>query len=404
MKMAKWRVKNSGLVLMALVALCGAMGQAGATTYYWDNNGSAAGFGTADGTWAAPTTGDSLQGWSTSLTGALVPGSVTTATNDDLVFGTTNAGLAAGIVTVSGGVNFKGLTVGSGSGAITISGGTITNGGGNTLVVNNSASMLTINSDIVLIAGLNSYRTVGGNVTLGGNLTTTAGSYLSGTSGSTITLKSNTTVQIQSGGMVVVGTSNLTWGALTLNAGGTLNLNGYDLSAASVTSGSAGSTITDNSSGTGTSTLKFTGSTSTLGSTVIADGATRKVAITYNGSTTLTLGTNNTYSGPTTIQSGTLSAASLNYVTIGTWGIHTGSNLGAPTTAANGTIAIGSTTTAGQLTYTGSGETTDRVIDLAGTTGGATIDQSGTGLLKFSSPLTATGAGVKTLTLNVKTR
>ncbi len=52
---------------------------------------------------------------------------------------------------------------------------------------------------------------------------------------------------------------------------------------------------------------------------------------------------------------------------------------------------------------TGTGETTDRVINLAGTTGGATIDQSGTGLLDFTSNLTATGVGSKTLTLQGST-
>ena len=79
------------------------------------------------------------------------------------------------------------------------------------------------------------------------------------------------------------------------------------------------------------------------------------------------------------------------------------SAIGAPTTTATGTIAIGSGGTTGQLTYTGSATTTNRVINLAGTTGGATIDQSGTGLLKFTSSLTATGAGGKTLTLQGST-
>jgi autotransporter-associated beta strand protein len=51
----------------------------------------------------------------------------------------------------------------------------------------------------------------------------------------------------------------------------------------------------------------------------------------------------------------------------------------------------------------GTGETTDRVINLAGTTGGGTIDQSGTGLLQLTSAFTATGAGVKTLTLQGST-
>jgi fibronectin-binding autotransporter adhesin len=101
----------------------------------------------------------------------------------------------------------------------------------------------------------------------------------------------------------------------------------------------------------------------------------------------------NTYSGKTSIHAGILSINTILSVSGGN------SAVGAPTTIPNGTIAIGNLTTTAQLTYTGAAQTTDRVIDLAGTTGGATIDQSGTGLLKFTSSFTATGAGAKTLTL-----
>ena len=60
---------------------------------------------------------------------------------------------------------------------------------------------------------------------------------------------------------------------------------------------------------------------------------------------------------------------------------------------------MGNGANTGVLVYTGAGSTTDRVINLAGSTGGATIDQSGaSGLLKFTGNMTA-AAGVKTLTL-----
>lgn len=107
---------------------------------------------------------------------------------------------------------------------------------------------------------------------------------------------------------------------------------------------------------------------------------------------TVVLTAANTYTGQTRINAGTLSVSS-----VGDSGSTT-SNLGT-----NGTIRIGSTTGAGILLYTGSGETSNRVIDLGGTTGGATLDQSGTGVLKFTSALTATGAGIKTLTLRGST-
>jgi|GEM_PF-5181448 len=103
----------------------------------------------------------------------------------------------------------------------------------------------------------------------------------------------------------------------------------------------------------------------------------------------------NTYSGKTTLGSGVTWASSLNSVVGGT----ASSSFGAPTTVANGTIAIGSGATSSTLVYTGVGETTDRVIDLAGTTGTATIQNDGSGPLVFTSDFTATGAGVKTLNL-----
>ena len=91
----------------------------------------------------------------------------------------------------------------------------------------------------------------------------------------------------------------------------------------------------------------------------------------------------NTYSGKTIINAGTLSVSAIN---------NTGNpgNLGQ-----NSTVDINNAT----LQYTGAGETCDRVINLAGTTGGAAINNLGAGLLKFTSNLTVTNGGNKTLTL-----
>jgi autotransporter-associated beta strand protein len=113
---------------------------------------------------------------------------------------------------------------------------------------------------------------------------------------------------------------------------------------------------------------------------------------TKQGPGTVRLLNTSSYTGISTIENGTLEVPSL--PSIGTAG-----GLGAPTTAANGTIAIGSGTTTGVLRYVGGGDTTNRVVNLAGSTGGATIDASGSGALVFTSAFTATGAGSKTLTL-----
>jgi len=127
-------------------------------------------------------------------------------------------------------------------------------------------------------------------------------------------------------------------------------------------------------------------------------------ALTVNGGTWIISGAN-TFSGTVQISgSATLSASSLNYVTSGSLSPNTSSSLGHPS-AANGPIQLGNTVSyqGGTLRYVGPGETTDRAINLANTTGGSALDQSGTGLLKFTSAFTATGAGSKTLTLQGST-
>lgn len=115
------------------------------------------------------------------------------------------------------------------------------------------------------------------------------------------------------------------------------------------------------------------------------------------GSKTLTFSGANTYLGPTAIRAGGLRVPNLGSVNSGP------SALGAPTTVAQGTVKLGYTTTTGSLTYYGNGELSDRVIDLAGTTGGGTIDMSGTNLLKLTGGLTYSGSGAKSLTLQGST-
>lgn len=87
----------------------------------------------------------------------------------------------------------------------------------------------------------------------------------------------------------------------------------------------------------------------------------------------------NTFTGPVTIFKGILSAGSLNRVAGGS----PSSNLGAPTTVENGTITFGTGMQSARLSYTGTGETTDRLLKFNGT-GGIQLEQNGTGLLKFT--------------------
>jgi fibronectin-binding autotransporter adhesin len=100
------------------------------------------------------------------------------------------------------------------------------------------------------------------------------------------------------------------------------------------------------------------------------------------------------FTGTVTVQQGVLSVANIGSVGSAS------SNLGAQTTAADATINIGSGGNSATLRYTGEGETTDRIINFAGTNQTATVNHSGTGVLRFTSDTTATVDGNKTLSLN----
>lgn len=199
-----------------------------------------------------------------------------------------------------------------------------------------------------------------GAVTLGDSGSADARIHLTGTATSNITVQGATT------GLVALSGSGADYqGSITLNR---------DLSV-----GSTGSnqviTISGVISGTGNLTI----------GRLFPTGATNP---------TVTLSGANTYTGKTNIESATVIVSSFNSVVGGT----ASSSLGAPVTVANGTISLGKNAVT-TLRYTGAGETTDRVLNLAGATAGGSLEQAGTGLLKFTSNLTATGSGNKTLTL-----
>jgi len=116
-----------------------------------------------------------------------------------------------------------------------------------------------------------------------------------------------------------------------------------------------------------------------------------------NGPGVLKVTGENSYSGRTVFENGTLIVASLNSVEGG----KPSSSLGAPSSLYNGIIPFGGDCT---LKYTGKGETTDRIIDLAGKKQTVSFDQSGGGLLKFTSPFDISGYGhSKTLVLKGST-
>lgn len=149
------------LAALSLAAIVFTATPAHAAAYYWDDSPGVDGFGTAAGTWAAPTD-PALNtpvgvGWSTSATGAAatVIGTVTSlgtsATVDSVNFGNTTTGLATGTIIVSGTVQSGNMTFAAGSGSILLSGGIInlTNAAtGPNLTVNSTTASSTIGSDL----------------------------------------------------------------------------------------------------------------------------------------------------------------------------------------------------------------------------------------------------------------
>ena len=178
--------------------------------------------------------------------------------------------------------------------------------------------------------------------------------------------------------------------AQTINA--PLTLNGTSGTALTITNNASSSNILTiggnitSSSTSGNTSFTITGSNT--GSNVITGNitngsGTNVVRVTKQGGGTwfLSGGAGNTFTGGVTIQQGIISVASM--LSLG-----------------SGTLKIANLSQGASFYYTGSGETTATVIDLNGTTGGANIyANNASGLLKFTSNFTATGAGSKTLSI-----
>ena len=309
---------------------------------------------TIGGTVTASNTGNPLE---STLAGNLNLGTAVRSFN---IADSTNAAsdltVSATIANTTGGISKSGTGTLTLSGDNQHSGGTTVTAGTLVLGHNNAAGTGT------LTLGGGTLRADAAPLTLANALSLTGATNVGGTTDLTFTNK-------------LTNTANL---ALTVSNTGTTSLGAIDLS---------------NSGTNRTLTLSTTGGAVAV-TGVIANGSTSTAsALLKTGAGTLTLSGANTYAGATTIQAGTLSFNSLANVSGGA------SALGAPTSTANGTLSLGSTTNTATLSYTGSGHSSNRVINLAGTTGGAILDASGTGALVLTSALTTTGTGAKTLTL-----
>jgi autotransporter-associated beta strand protein len=116
-----------------------------------------------------------------------------------------------------------------------------------------------------------------------------------------------------------------------------------------------------------------------------------------SGAGTVQMAGDNTFTGRTIIEGGMLRVASLNSVGKGR-AAH--SSLGVPGDVEAGEILLAY----GGLIYTGAGETSDRVMNLAGGESAVTFEQAGTGLFKLTSTFVISGhSASKTIVLSGNT-
>ncbi len=119
-----------------------------------------------------------------------------------------------------------------------------------------------------------------------------------------------------------------------------------------------------------------------------------------NGTGLLVLSGSNSFTGPLWIQDGQVAVNTIGSTTGAVYATNVGAAGGDAPIAS---IRIGNGGTGATFIYTGSGEVTDRVFDMFGSTGAAVIESSGTGALVITSNLAVSTAGAKTLTLQGST-
>ncbi len=284
----------------------------------------------------------------------------------------------------------RGITLNSGGGIINPTTGTTTYAG----IIEGAGNFAKAGGGALTLSGLNTYT---GQTAISGTGALTINS-IGNVSGGASALGAPTTV---ANGTIAFGSGatagSLTYSGVTASTDRVIDLAGTTGGATLSVNGTGALTFTSNLTTTGDGNKTFSlGGTNTVASTlvgIIPDSATGTTSLVKRDAGTWTLSGANTFTGTTQIQRGILSINSIGNVGGGP------SALGAPTTVAAGTIDLGLTTQGGVLTYTGGSTSTNRVINLSGTTGGGTLNANGSGPIVFSSDFTVTGAGIKTLTL-----
>jgi len=339
--------------------------------------------------------------------------------NGSLIYSGTNNQTLSGVISGTGALtqnNSSTLILSANNtytGATTIAFGTLQIGANGTSGSLSSSSAISNNGTLYIRRSddLTLANTINGNGNVlkdgAGTLTLSANSSYSGSttiSEGAISINSigdvGSSSTIGSGSLIKIGNGSTSGGLLYTGGAATTNKT-IDLSGttgwATITNNSSGllkftSNFTTSGVGTKLLTLRGTGTGEIAGS-IANNNSGGFISLTKYDIGTWLLSGNSTYTGETKIFGGTLSITSIKDVGAGA------SSLGAVTTTTSGTIALAS----GALRYTGSGDSSNRTINLSGTTGTLTIDQSGTGTLRFTSDFAAGGAGNKTLNLQGST-
>ncbi|CAN5303404.1 autotransporter-associated beta strand repeat-containing protein [soil metagenome] len=301
----------------------------------------------------------------------------------------------------TGGANFViGSNNGTGTGAsftgtldlrghnATVTAGTITLGLGNNNNTGNTTGIIQFDTGTFTVTGatiLGSKSVTNGSGTATGTINISGGAFTVDAAASTFVLSSNTAAT-----GAARGNFNLTGGIATFNiditkAGGTNTIGTLRLDGGTLE-------MTGKSIGTAAQSIVFNAQSGTLQNLGELNGG-GDLAKTTTG--TLNMVGPMTYTGRTLVNDGVMT-----FTSIGDVGA-ANSNLGSPTLTTS-VIGLGDTSTTGTLRFLGFvNQTSDRALDLAGTTGGGTLDASGNeATITYSNTfMAATGAGNKTLTL-----
>ncbi|MES2475625.1 MAG: autotransporter-associated beta strand repeat-containing protein [Verrucomicrobiota bacterium] len=376
------------------------------------------------------------------------PGSTLTLSSGTLISGVAAGGIgsAAFVSTISG---FDALAFGNGEAVIRTA-----QSGGN-IVLNSPISVTAgggltkVGPGTVTLGAANTYS--GTTSVMQTVLAATVDNVFNGTTGTPVVLCNNATLNIDATTQKITTLTLNGAGGTVSGGGGTLNLGGDVTFDTSLTQPNGGATLSVSNLNLNADRVVTVGDAPTVTgpdmtiSSAIANGGASS-GLTKDGPGVLALSGANTYDGGTTVNEGTLQIGSggvigeitgnvlnnaelrfnrsdaVNFAgsitgsgIIGQYGAGTttlagpgissgklvirAGSLVTPSLAGSGSIEMGLTTAAIGLIYAGTGETTARPLNFTGTTGGVTIAQNGSGLLKFSSDAAAVVSGGKVITL-----